>query len=190
MTSPASASPGGRSAESGTAAPLSPEVEAEAEVEADAEAAIDAVEEQLGVMWRRGRAINQNLARKVHPELEPAAYGLLMVLVRNGAMRLTDLAACIGVGKPSVSRQIAFLEQIGLVRKEADPSDGRAQSILLTEQGQARLRSVHQARKTALHARLADWSTAELEQFASLIAKLNQDYEQDFGPAEAHAAGK
>ncbi|WP_427017001.1 MarR family winged helix-turn-helix transcriptional regulator [Pseudarthrobacter sp. P1] len=151
----------------------------------EAEAAIETVEAQLSLMWRRGRSINHNLTRKVHPELEPAAYGLLTVLMANGAMRLTDLAACIGVGKPSVSRQIAFLESIGLVRKEADPSDGRAQAILLTDLGQGRMRSVNTARKQALHARLADWSTAELEQFATLIAKLNHDYENDFGPGDA-----
>lgn len=174
MTSSATTPPAAAGAPHGKNAPLAPE----------AEAAIEMVEAQLSVMWRRGRSINHNLTRKVHPELEPAAYGLLTVLVANGAMRLTDLAACIGVGKPSVSRQIAFLEKIGLVRKEADPSDGRAQSILLTDLGQARMRSVHAARKMALYTRLADWSTEELEQFATLIAKLNHDYETDFGPGD------
>ena len=79
------------------------------------------------MLWRRARAINQELTRSVHPDLEPAAYGLLSVLLHQGGMRLTALATCIGVGKPSVSRQIAFLETLGLVRKEDDPDDGRAQ---------------------------------------------------------------
>lgn len=148
------------------------------------EAAIGAVELQLSLLWRRGRAISQHLSRSVHPEMEPAAYGLLTILEREGAMRLTDLAASIGVGKPSVSRQITFLENVGLVRKEADPSDGRAQAISLTAKGSRQMRTVQAARKEVFHARLAAWSETELRQLATLMAKLNADYDHDFVPRD------
>lgn len=149
--------------------------------------AVDAVELQLSLLWRRARAMSLNLSRSVHPELEPAAYGLLTILVRDGAMRLTDLAACIGVGKPSVSRQIAFLESVGLVRKEADPVDGRAQLILLTEKGADQMRTVHAARKEAFRGRLQHWTRSELLDLATLMAKLNEDYAGELhvrGPKE------
>ncbi len=142
--------------------------------------AVDAVERQLTLLWRRARSISLNLSRSVHPELEPAAYGLLTILVREGSMRLTDLAACIGVGKPSVSRQVAFLESIGLVRKEADPLDGRSQAILLTERGAERMRAVHSARKDAFRSQLQHWSRDQLVDLAELVSKLNEDYGQDF----------
>ncbi len=73
---------------------------------AGADAALDAVENQLSLLWRRGRSISHQLSRQVHPDMEPAAYGLLSVIRKQGPIRLTDLASCIGVGKPSVSRQI------------------------------------------------------------------------------------
>lgn len=142
--------------------------------------AVDAVEHQLTLLWRRARSISLHLSRSVHPELEPAAYGLLTILVHEGSMRLTDLAACIGVGKPSVSRQVAFLESIGLVRKEADPLDGRSQTILLTERGAERMRAVHSARKDAFRSQLQHWSRAQLLDLAGLMSKLNDDYGQDF----------
>ena len=85
------------------------------------DAALNAVEHQISLLWRRGRSISQQLSRQVHPDMEPAAYGLLTVIRQQGPIRLTELASCIGVGKPSVSRQIAFLESLGLVSKEADP---------------------------------------------------------------------
>jgi len=106
------------------------------------DAALRTVEHQISLFWRRGRSISQQLSRQVHPDMEPAAYGLLTVIRREGPIRLTELASCIGVGKPSVSRQIAFLESIGLVSKEADPLDGRAQTIRLTPKGEEKMHQV------------------------------------------------
>src|SRR6478609_5445126 len=103
-----------------------------------ADAALQNVEHQISLFWRRARAISNQLSREVHPDMEPAAYGLLTVIRREGPIRLTELAMNIGVGKPSVSRQIAFLEGLGLVSKEADPLDRRAQSIRLTLKGRKR----------------------------------------------------
>jgi DNA-binding MarR family transcriptional regulator len=144
------------------------------------EAAMDAVELQLSMLWRRARSISRNLSRSVHPDMEPAAYGLLTILANEGSMRLTDLAASIGVGKPSVSRQVAFLEAIGLVRKEADPFDGRASSILLTDEGAEKMRTVQTARKEVFHTQLAAWSEQELVQLATLMGKLNDGYAKEF----------
>lgn len=94
-------------------------------------------------------------------------------------MRLTDLAASIGVGKPSVSRQIAMLEQLGLVQKEADPLDGRAQSISLTEDGLRQLSAAQEARKKAFHQLMEDWNLSDLTTLGNLISQLNQTYTKD-----------
>ncbi|WP_186759240.1 MarR family winged helix-turn-helix transcriptional regulator [Arthrobacter alpinus] len=136
-------------------------------------AAIEDVEFQLGLLWRRARSINHALARKVHPDLEPAAYGLLSVLMNQGGLRLTELAKYIGVGKPSVSRQISFLERLGLVSKLSDPSDGRAQLIVLTPAGISKMWALHAGRQEAFHSLLSHWDTAELTALATLLAKLN-----------------
>jgi DNA-binding MarR family transcriptional regulator len=140
------------------------------------DAAIDALERQLSVLWRRARANSHKVARQVHPDMEPAAYGLLAILQREESMRLTELAANIGVGKPSVSRQIAMLEQLGLVYKQADPVDGRAQSISLTEAGRNRLTAAQLARKDAFRQRLGDWQVKDLDALAALLDRLNQTY--------------
>lgn len=94
-------------------------------------------------------------------------------------MRLTDLAASIGVGKPSVSRQIAMLEQLGLVQKAADPLDGRAQSISLTEDGSRQLSTAQSARKEAFHQLMEDWSLEDVTTLGDLIAQLNTTYTKD-----------
>ncbi|WP_427008221.1 MarR family winged helix-turn-helix transcriptional regulator [Pseudarthrobacter sp. H2] len=148
------------------------------------EAALTAVEHQISMLWRRGRSISHQLSRQVHPDMEPAAYGLLSVIRRQGPIRLTELASSIGVGKPSVSRQIAFLESLGLVSKEADPLDGRAQSIRLTPRGEEKMHQVQDARREVFRERLAEWPPEELQTLATYMAKLNAIYERDGFPKD------
>lgn len=152
--------------------------------DASPEEALAAVEHQLSLLWRRARSMSQRLSRQVHPEMEPAAYGLLSVLRTKGPIRLTELASCIGVGKPSVSRQVAFLEGLGLVSKQADPLDGRAQAISLTAKGEEKMHLVQDARREVFRERLAEWPTGELEAFAGYMAKLNASYERDGFPRD------
>jgi DNA-binding MarR family transcriptional regulator len=160
--------------------------------EATVDAALQNVEHQISLFWRRTRAISNQLSRQVHPDMEPAAYGLLTVIRREGPIRLTDLAMNIGVGKPSISRQIAFLESIGLVSKEADPMDGRAQSIRLTPKGEEKMHQVQDARRQVFRERLGEWPVQDLEELARYMAMLNSTYERDGFPkdAPASAAGR
>ncbi|QCO97704.1 MarR family transcriptional regulator [Arthrobacter sp. 24S4-2] len=160
------------------------EPEASGTTENSVDAALRTVEHQISLFWRRGRSISQQLSRQVHPDMEPAAYGLLTVIRREGPIRLTELASCIGVGKPSVSRQIAFLESIGLVSKEADPLDGRAQTIRLTAKGEEKMHQVQDARREVFRERLGEWPVEELQTLAAYMAKLNSTYERDGFPKD------
>jgi DNA-binding MarR family transcriptional regulator len=92
------------------------------------------------------------------------------------------------VGKPSVSRQIAFLESIGLVSKEADPLDGRAQSIRLTEKGEEKMHQVQDARREDFRERLGEWPVEELQTLAEYMAKLNAIFDLDVLGKDAAAA--
>ncbi|MDI3240763.1 MarR family winged helix-turn-helix transcriptional regulator [Arthrobacter sp. AL08] len=148
------------------------------------DAALTDVEHQLSLLWRRARSISHHLSRQVHPDMEPAAYGLLIVIRRQGSMRLTELASSLGVGKPSVSRQVAFLERLGLVSKEADPLDGRAQMIRLTPVGEERMHEVQDARREVFRERLGEWPPEELQTLSRYIAKLNATYERDGFPRD------
>ncbi|WP_312181713.1 MarR family transcriptional regulator, partial [Arthrobacter sp.] len=135
--------------------------------------AVESLEQELSVLWRRARAASQRVAKAVHPNLEPAAYGLLVLLQRRGPLRLTDLAAEIGVGKPSLSRQIVMLESLGLVQKQPDPEDRRAQAISLTELGREQVLRTQRAREEHFRSRLASWDDAEVLALSVLLHKLN-----------------
>lgn len=132
-----------------------------------------ALERELAVFLRRARANSGEMAREVHPELEPAAYGLLVRLEETGQQRATDLAAYFGVGKATMSRQLRALEGLGLVTREPDPADGRASLVRLTGEGVARFRRVRDARRERYVRKLADWDRAEVAELARLLRHLN-----------------
>ncbi|MER5491115.1 MarR family winged helix-turn-helix transcriptional regulator [Streptomyces sp. NPDC002454] len=133
-----------------------------------------ALERELTVFLRRARAASGEIARAVHPELEPGAYGLLVRLDESGVLRATDLAGYVGVGKATMSRQLKALESLGLVSREPDPADGRASLIRLTDTGRTRVHRVREARRARYVSQLTDWSPAEVAELARLLHRLNE----------------
>ncbi|MFJ9039547.1 MarR family winged helix-turn-helix transcriptional regulator [Streptomyces sp. NPDC102406] len=131
------------------------------------------LERELTVFLRRARASSGEMAREVHPDLEPAAYGLLVRLEECGAQRATALAAYIGVGKATMSRQLRALEELGFVSREPDPADGRAWLVSLTERGRVDFGRVREARRMRYVRQLAGWDRSEVAELARLLHQLN-----------------
>ncbi|WP_280668301.1 MULTISPECIES: MarR family winged helix-turn-helix transcriptional regulator [unclassified Kitasatospora] len=138
-----------------------------------AEAACRAVEREVALMFRRGRARAAEMSRMVHPRLEGVAYSMLGHIHEAGQVRMTDVGAHFGVGKATVSRQIKTLEELGLVARESDPLDGRASLVSLTEEGAKRYRRAHDARLLAFREMLGGWDPSDVTQFAVLLARFN-----------------
>ncbi|MFG2649282.1 MarR family winged helix-turn-helix transcriptional regulator [Streptomyces sp. NPDC048436] len=135
------------------------------------------LERELTLLLRRARASSGEMARQVHPDLEPAAYGLLVCLDDSGPQRATALAAYIGVGKATMSRQLRALEELGLVTREPDPADGRAWLVRLTEVGRTRFRTVRAGRRERYVRQLAGWDRVEVAELARLLRQLNDSAE-------------
>jgi DNA-binding MarR family transcriptional regulator len=132
------------------------------------------LERELTVLFRRARAASGDLARAVHPELEAAAYGLLVRLEEAEPERATDLAAYFGVGKATMSRQLRALEDLGLVAREPDPADGRAYLMRLTDEGRERFSRVRVARRERYVGQLRAWDPGEVAELARLLHRLNE----------------
>ncbi|MFI2430924.1 MarR family winged helix-turn-helix transcriptional regulator [Streptomyces sp. NPDC018693] len=136
------------------------------------------LERELTVLLRRARANQGEMAREVHPDLEPAAYGLLVRLEEGGRQRATELAGYIGVGKATMSRQLRALEGLGLIAREPDPADGRAWLVDLTPEGRSRVRRVREARRGRYVSQLAHWDRREVAELARLLHELNRGMER------------
>ena len=137
----------------------------------------DVVERELGVIYRRAAATSRAMSREVHPDLEPSAYGLLVRIDDLPSIRLTDLAAYFGVNKSSVSRQVAQLEQLGLVGRTGDPSDRRASGLTLTTDGKSRLEAARAARRARLRGLLGTWADADVAELGQLLQRYNHLWE-------------
>ncbi|SCG37198.1 MarR family winged helix-turn-helix transcriptional regulator [Micromonospora inositola] len=137
---------------------------------------VRAVEDELAALLRRGRALSWEIAREVHPNLEPNAYGLLLWLRRSGSTRLTDLAGRLGIGKGTLSRQIQGLEGLGLVRRDPDPDDRRAAQIGLTEEGTRRFDAARAARLGQMRRTMENWPRRDIEEFARLLHRFNDSF--------------
>ncbi|MEC4018697.1 MarR family winged helix-turn-helix transcriptional regulator [Streptomyces sp. H27-D2] len=145
-----------------------------ADDQSGADHAFLSLERELAVFLRRARASSGEMAREVHPELEPAAYGLLVRLEDAGRQRATDLAAYFGVGKATMSRQLRVLEDLGLVAREPDPADGRASLVGITDEGRERFRRVRDARRGQYVRKLAGWDRGEIAELARLLNQFNR----------------
>ena len=131
------------------------------------------LERELGVLMRRARSFSGQLAREVHPDLEPGAYAILVRLADTGGARLTDLAGWFGVGKPTMSRQVAVLERLDLVGRVEDPDDARAQVLSLTDLGSRRLGAARTARRDRFRALLGAWPDADVRTLGDLLHRFN-----------------
>jgi DNA-binding MarR family transcriptional regulator len=133
-----------------------------------------AVEHELGVLFRRGRALSAEMGRKVHPELEPGAYGLLIRIEDGGPARPSDLADYFSVGKATISRQLKVLEELGLIQREPDPVDRRAHLLDLTPEGRRRLGCARTARQERFRTMLGAWDRDEVELLARMLSRFNE----------------
>ncbi|MFI9721018.1 MarR family winged helix-turn-helix transcriptional regulator [Streptomyces sp. NPDC052396] len=130
---------------------------------------LETIQRELTKFARRARAT----AARMHPELSLVSYTLLTHLQDQQGCRATDLAAHYLLDKSTVSRQVAGLEQLGLVERRVHPDDQRVQVLHLTEHGIHTLEQVTTSRRTAFQQRLADWNEDDLARFAAYLLRYN-----------------
>jgi DNA-binding MarR family transcriptional regulator len=88
-------------------------------------------------------------------DLSASAAFAMNRVCREGPIRLTTLAAKEGVSQPSMTQLIQRLERLDLVARLADPDDGRAALIGITQHGQTVLNERKRMRRERLKALMA-----------------------------------
>lgn len=107
-----------------------------------------------------------------YSELGPAHTGVLFFVGEGGPIRASALAGRLGIGPSALSRQLADLEEYGFVVRTADPLDGRACLLSLTEEGQKYLAETYERRAGTLREILSDWTEAEAEAASLTVRHL------------------
>jgi len=120
-------------------------------------------------MLRRGDAY-----RGSRPELTLAQASLLLTLLDNGPIRMTELAARERVRTPTTTVAIRRLERVGLVKRSRDPSDMRAVLVEVTPEGRAQYNEALDARRAYLASILGRLSDGERESLVNALAPLER----------------
>jgi DNA-binding MarR family transcriptional regulator len=92
-----------------------------------------------------------------------------LTILREGALHQGKLGALLHLGKSTTSRLTDGLEERGWVRREADPSDGRARLLTLTGSGAEVAAGVVERRSRRLQELLAH---IDPDQHANVINAL------------------
>jgi DNA-binding MarR family transcriptional regulator len=108
---------------------------------------------------------------------ELSALLLLYPLRAKGPMRVTDLAEVKQADPSTISRQAAQLVKAGLARREADPDDGRASRLAITEAGHAACEQLHEGRQAWLRGSLSNWPAERVATFVDLFEEFNSSVE-------------
>jgi DNA-binding MarR family transcriptional regulator len=140
----------------------------------DRDALVTAVEHEIVALATRLRAGTPLAAHDIHERLTVGAYRILLRVTEEHEARITDLACYFEVGKPTMSRQVAALEQLGLVQRRPDPDDGRGALVSLTGAGRAAFDRARTRRHQWIDSLLADFSDAEAHTFAELLRRFVQ----------------
>lgn len=92
-------------------------------------------------------------------------------------LRVSRIAANLGIRVPSATEQIIKLEQAGLVSRQPDPTDSRAVLVALTDHGRSEWETASRHRNervAALLEQLDDAERATLAAALPIIDKLNR----------------
>lgn len=123
------------------------------------------------------QSLHQVLKCVAHAGVRPGRPGIgpLAVLVRvhnNEPVRATDIARALGIGPASLSRHVAELESAGMLLRDQDPADARAQLLRLTGAGRAAVEESTAHRAELLAELLDNWDEARARDAVTLLDEL------------------
>ncbi|GFG73789.1 MarR family winged helix-turn-helix transcriptional regulator [Mycobacterium botniense] len=107
-------------------------------------------------------------------DLTLAQLSILVTLLEQGPIRMTDLAAHERVRTPTTTVAIRRLEKIGLVKRSRDPSDLRAVLVDITPRGRSILAESLDNRRAALATMLNQLPESDLETLMKALGPLER----------------
>lgn len=125
-------------------------------------------------VFRASAAIRRNMERKVlaADRLSWTSFVVLWVLWVWGEMESRDLAAAVGVSRPTSTGVVTTLERRGLVRRRRNSSDGRMVRVSLTPAGTRKIEELFPRFNAEEAAVTAHLSPEEQETAASLLRSM------------------
>jgi DNA-binding MarR family transcriptional regulator len=134
---------------------------------------------------QRLRVVFGRLSRLLRPtdagsaaELTPTRVSVLLNAVRNGPIRLAEIAAEEGLNPTLLSRTVAHLVAGGLLERSADSEDRRSAWIDATADGRKLAERIRRQRTEAVEAALGELSEGDRELVVRALPALEALAEQ------------
>jgi DNA-binding MarR family transcriptional regulator len=108
----------------------------------------------------------RRLRQEAGVELSPSLTAALATVGRHGPLTPSELAARERIQRPTATRVLARLEELGLTVRTPDPQDRRSSLVAVTEAGSALLDELR-TRKTAFLA-----ERAVLDRAADILERM------------------
>jgi DNA-binding MarR family transcriptional regulator len=143
--------------------------------------ALRRIEQELLTLLSRVRRSVAAQARALDPDLQATGLAVLRLVAVQGPVRATEVTRLLDLDKGMVSRQVSRLEAAGLVVREADPEDGRAHLLRLTDEGRTRVEAIVERQRAEFAVRLGSWGGADLTRFADDLARYNASLANEDG---------
>lgn len=134
---------------------------------------VDELGQTLAMVFKRLKAIRAHRVR-THAEVEYSSYPILFSLASGTPLRVSAIACAVHSDISTVSRQVNKLESQGVLTRSADPDDGRAAVIALTDKGHLLIEDEKRENAEWLGSLLSDWSEEDLR---SLTDHLERFYD-------------
>ena len=104
--------------------------------------------------------------------LDRALFPLLVGIERFGPIGVVELADRVGRDYTTVSRQVAKLETLGLVRRQQSAADRRVRETVISPKGKAMTDLVDAARERIGRAIFESWETHDIDELVRLMRKF------------------
>ena len=111
--------------------------------------------------------------------LDRALFPLLVGVERFGPIGIVELADRVGRDYTTVSRQVAKLESLGLVKRQGSAADRRVREAVISPKGKAMTDLVDAVRERIGRAIFRTWEATDIDQLVRLMRKFADAVKDD-----------
>lgn len=141
---------------------------------------------RLAIARTARRLRQETIGREEFGVLTPTMMAALATVNRCGPITPSEVAEIEAVKRPTATRILAKLEELGLIERTPDPADGRSSLVAITDRGRqyiARARSRKDAFLARAMAELPPEDVATLERASAILEQMLSPAPQADGKA-------
>lgn len=126
------------------------------------------------------------MIREAGIKLDRALFPLLVRIERLGPIGIVDLADSVGRDYTTISRQVAKLDELGLVTRQGSTADKRVRAAVVTAEGKAMTDRIDAARERIGRIIFNSWEDKDIDELVRLMRKFADSIQED--PSRRYSA--